>query len=89
MTKATLVCRVRTTVDIPEPLMERVKSRLVERQLTFRDLVISALERALQEDAHPPFRLKDASVGRSSEKTVSVEEINRAVDEQRRRSFGS
>ena len=79
-----LLC-MRTTVDIPDSLMGRVKSCLIERKLTFRALVISALEQSLQEDSQP-FRLRDASVGGNGEK-VSNDTINQVIDSQRESTF--
>ena len=72
---------MRTTIDLPESLMARVRTWMAERNVTFRSLVISALEQALQQNTEP-FHLRDASVG-DSQKTVSNQTINRAIDEQR------
>ncbi len=80
-----LLC-MRTSVDIPDALMDRVRVCLAKRKLTFRTLVISALENALQTEAKS-FQLRDASVGAVSETEVSSEDINRAIDEQRMPSF--
>ena len=66
--------------------MARVKLRLAERKVTFRALVITALEQVLAEESRP-FQLRDASVGGGSRETVSAEVINRAIDEQRTPSF--
>jgi Arc/MetJ family transcription regulator len=73
---------MRTTIDIPDALMARVKQRLGGHRLTFRSLVITALEDALRED-RKPFRLRDASCGMLTGSTVSSAEINNAIDEQR------
>lgn len=76
---------MRTTIDIPDSLLDRVKQVLQKRKTTFRSIVISALEKALEEDA-TPFVLRDASVGVDQgavAKTVSVKEINRHIDELR------
>ncbi len=72
---------------MPDSLMDRVKTCLAKRKVTFRGLVISALEQALQEDPKP-FKLRDASVG-SGRKKVSNAEINAAIDAQREPSFRS
>ena len=77
---------MRTTVDLPESLMDRVKNRIRERKMTFRSMVISALEKALEEDLKP-FHLRDASAGESSRTIISSEEINRHIDEQRNSEF--
>lgn len=69
--------------------MERAKRCITERKLTFRALVISALEQALETSVEP-FELRDASVGHASgadEKTVSNTKINQAIDAQRATSF--
>ena len=77
---------MRTTVDLPESLMTRIKRCLAERKITFRSLVISALEQALEEE-RKSFQLRDASVGEPSREVVSSDVINRAIDEQRNSSF--
>ena len=76
-----MLLNMRTTVELPDALMDRVKACLATRKLTFRALVISALEQALQEDPKP-FKLRDVSVGGGT-RTVSGTEINHAIDEQR------
>ena len=78
---------MRTTIDVPDDLLTRVKPLLAERKITFRALVIDAVERAIEA---PPvsFRLRDASAGHSGEGAmVSSEAINRAIDEARQPSF--
>jgi hypothetical protein len=85
--KDMLLC-MRTTVDLPESLMNRVKSCLAQRKMSFRALVISALEEALEEESKP-FKLRDASAGQPSGERVSSEAINRAIDEQRNQAFGT
>ena len=82
-----LIC-MRTTVDLPDSLMNRVKLRLSEQKLSFRALVISALEQALH-DEPKPFRLRDAAVGAASDEKVSNATINRVMDDQRSPSFTS
>lgn len=54
--------------------------------MTFRALVISALEQAVDEEAEP-FVLQDASAGASGKVPVSCEAINRAIDNQRATDF--
>jgi hypothetical protein len=73
---------MRTSIDLPDALLSRIKSRLHEQNITFRALVISALEQSLKEDTEP-FQLRDASVGNPSQNPVSAEEINSMIDEQR------
>jgi hypothetical protein len=77
---------LRTTVDIPDFLLGRVKKRIHTQNMTFRSLVILALERALEEDAEP-FRLRDASIGNRGRKTISNDEINQLIDTQRDSNF--
>ena len=81
-----MLLHMRTTVDIPDSLLRRVKTCLAERKVTFRALVISALEQSLREESRP-FELRDASVGEPARKSVSSEDINRAIDEQRNSGF--
>lgn len=76
---------MRTTIDIPDSLLDRVKQVLQKRKTTFRSVVIAALEKALEEAAIP-FVLRDASVGvdrGAPAKTVSAKEINHRIDELR------
>jgi hypothetical protein len=76
---------MRTTIDMPEDLLRRVRPLLAERKMTFRALVIDALDRVIE--ARPSsFRLRDASVGEDNA-GVSSEAINRAIDEARGPSF--
>jgi hypothetical protein len=74
--------RMRTSIDLPDALLARIKSRLHKQNITFRALVISALEQTLKEETKP-FQLQDASVGNPSQNPVSAEEINRIINEQR------
>ena len=78
---------MRTTIDVPDDLLKRARPLLAERKMTFRALVIDAVERAI---ATPPvsFRLRDASVGHTGDGGgVSNESINRAIDQAREPSF--
>lgn len=78
---------MRTTIDMPDDLLKRARPLLAERKMTFRALVIDAVERALE---NPPvsFRLRDASAGSASDDGgVSSESINRAINEAREPSF--
>ena len=78
---------MRTTIDIPDSLLDRVKQVLQKRKTTFRSVVISALEKALEEES-APFALRDASVaGDPNGRKVSAEEINRQIDESREPAF--
>lgn len=42
---------MRTTFDLPDPLLERVKISAAKQQTTMRDLVIRGLESVLKESA--------------------------------------
>ena len=78
---------MRTTIDVPDDLLKRARLLLAERKMTFRALVIDAVERALESPA-VPFRLRDASVGDAGDRSgVSSKAINRAIDEARDPSF--
>lgn len=78
---------MRTTIDVPDDLLKRVKPLLVERKMTFRALVIDAVERAIEVPG-ASFRLRDASAGQAGDgKAVSSETINRAINEAREPSF--
>ncbi|MBU0679324.1 MAG: hypothetical protein KJ626_14590 [Verrucomicrobia bacterium] len=78
-----LLC-MRTTIDMPDNLMTRAKRVMVERKITFRALVIDALEQVLQEK-QKPFILKEAAAGYDAGggARVSAEKINRAIDDMR------
>lgn len=73
---------MRTTVDLPDKLVKRIKACTAERKVTFRSLVVAALEKELAED-HGPFQLRDASVGTSNKSPVPNEVINRHLDASR------
>ncbi len=76
---------MRTTIDIPDPLMKRVKRAAAGRKTTVRMLVLDALERSLA-DKPQSFTLRDASEGNPSRK-LDAATINRAIDEQREGPF--
>ena len=76
---------MRTTIDIPAALMERVKRAAARRKTTLRRLVLDALEQSLKQKSER-FELRDAAVG-SSVATVDAAAINRAIDEQREQGF--
>lgn len=42
---------MKTTIDIPDPLLKRVKIRAVERGETLREMVLRSLERDLDAEA--------------------------------------
>ena len=70
---------------MPDDLLKRIRPLLAERKMTFRALVIDALDRAV-ETLPVSFKLRDASVGEDNA-GVSSEAINRAIDEAREPSF--
>lgn len=73
---------------MPDQLLRRVKKVGLERNMSFRAMVIDALERTLEEPS-VGFRLRDASVGTKARaiNKVSAEAINRAIDNQRDSPF--
>ncbi len=73
---------MRTTIDIPDGLLERARPALAKRHMTLRALVVDALEHLLQPES-PVFRLRDASVGHrsESEERVGSDAINRAIED--------
>jgi len=76
---------MRTTIDVPKELLERARVVMVKRGMTFRALVLDALEQALGAES-APFSLRDASAGTPAgrEGGVSPERINEAIEEQRK-----
>lgn len=76
-----LLC-MRTTVDVPDALLERVRPVLAQRGLTLRAVVVDALERLLAPEPQP-FRLRDASTGYTPEPGTAVPSaaIDQAIDE--------
>jgi hypothetical protein len=78
---------MRTTIDVPDDLLKRARPLLAERKMTFRALVIDAVERVIGTPSFP-FILRDASVGfAGGDGGVSSESINRAINEAREPSF--
>lgn len=77
---------MRTTVDLPDNLVKRIKARTAEKNVTFRSLVIAALEKELAEKSGS-FQLRDASVGACKKLPVSNETINRYLDASRDFNF--
>lgn len=73
---------VRTTVDIPDHLLERVKPHLLKKGLTLRSVVVDALERLMRPN-ETAFRMRDASVGYCAEprEGVNASQVNAAVQE--------
>ena len=77
---------MRTTIDLPDSLIQKAKNRMHKNKQTLRSLIIKGLEQVLEEDSKP-FRLRDASVGSPNSKKISSEEINKAIDAQREDRF--
>ena len=77
---------MRTTLDLPDPLFERVKNKIAKDKTTFRALVIAGLEAQLS-SSKKTFKLKDASVGNPSSPKVSAKAINAAIEEDREMRF--
>lgn len=74
---------MRTSIDLPDSLLERIRPVLASRKMTFRALVIDAVEQALARET-PPFRLRDASAGYSGKGAkITSKKINQAIDDQR------
>lgn len=82
-----MLMHMRTTIDVPDDLIRRTRPVLAARKMTFRALVIDAVERVLEA---PPvtFKLRDASAGHKSRTgEVTNEAINRAINEGREPAF--
>ncbi len=54
---------VKTTVEIPDPLLEEAKAFAAEHQMTFRMVLETALRKVLQENRKPAraYHLRDGS----------------------------
>lgn len=76
----TYLC-MRTSIDIPDALMERAKRAAARRKTTLRRLVLDALEQSLREGPRR-FKLRDAAAGDPAE-VVDAAAINRWIDDQR------
>lgn len=80
---------MRTTIDMPDGLMQRVREVSAARNTTFRALVIEALEKILEPD-RKPFQLRDASAGKAydpSQGGLSPLQINQQIDQVREGIF--
>jgi hypothetical protein len=78
---------MRTTIDMPDGLMQRVREVSAARKTTFRALVIEALEKSLL-NQDTKFELRDASAGKPRKSEgISAEQINAELDAQREGSF--
>ncbi|NOX99980.1 MAG: hypothetical protein GXP30_09655 [Verrucomicrobia bacterium] len=70
---------MRTTVDLPDTLIKRIKFHTANKKVTFRSLVITALEKELSAEKKS-FRLRDASVGNAGESIISDQTINQHLN---------
>lgn len=80
-----LLC-MRTTIDMPESLYEKLKARAAEQKTTMRDLLVEALEASFDGTRREPFRLRDASVGApdpNRDRRIRPEAVNALLDEMR------
>lgn len=70
---------------MPDVLFQRAKTMMAKRRMTFRSLVIDALERALDDQRSGRFVLREASAGYTADKRggVSSKSINQTIDETR------
>jgi hypothetical protein len=55
---------VKTTFDLPAPLLDQAKALAAKQNITVKELVISGLRKVIEESAKPdkPFKLPNASV---------------------------
>jgi hypothetical protein len=55
---------VKTTFDLPSPLLDQARALAAKRNVTVKELVISGLRKVIDESAKPekPFKLPNASV---------------------------
>jgi len=76
---------------MPDALFRRAKTVMAKRRMTFRSLVIDALEQALDERQSGRFVLREASAGYKADKQkgVSSKAINLAINETREPRRGS
>ncbi len=44
---------MRTSVDIPDPLMKKAKIRAIEEEISLKELIIRSLENELKEEKSP------------------------------------
>ncbi len=59
-----MVGNIKTTVDIPEPLLEQAKKVAAQRSTTLRELVEAGLRHVIREQRRAgKFELRDARVG--------------------------
>lgn len=59
-----MVSSMKTTVDIPEPLLEQARKVAAQRSTTLRELVAAGLRHVIREQRRAgKFELRDARVG--------------------------
>lgn len=77
---------MRTTVDLPDTLVKRIKYHTANKKISFRSLVITALEKELSAEKKS-FRLRDASAGNPEDPIISNNQINQHLDTDRDLDF--
>lgn len=79
---------MRTTIDVPDPVLRRLKRLAAARGTTVRALVLEAVDMSLRAKA-PPFVLRDASAGPpdAGDTAVSAAAVNDAIDDLREATF--
>ncbi|MEM9080495.1 MAG: hypothetical protein AAGC74_07390 [Verrucomicrobiota bacterium] len=77
---------MRTSIDLPDPLLAKIREQIKRDQTTLRSFVIQALEKAIAEPS-PPFKLRDASFGNTEDPPVSSSTINKALADLREPQF--
>ncbi|MCF6314123.1 MAG: hypothetical protein L3J39_16870 [Verrucomicrobiales bacterium] len=73
---------MRTTIDLPDALVKRIKFHTTNNKVTFRSLLITALEKELSVEKKP-FRLRDASVGNPQDPSA----FNQTISQYRNPSY--
>jgi hypothetical protein len=80
---------MRTTIDVPDPVLRRLKRMAAARGTTVRALVLEAVDISLRAET-PPFALRDASAGPppdGADTAVSAAAVNDAIDGLREGTF--
>lgn len=72
-----LLC-MRTTIDMPDALMRRLKHLAAERKSTLRELIIHSVEQHLDSPS-VAFKIRNASVGGPEDNPVSSQQIQKAI----------
>lgn len=58
-----MLTHMRTSVDIPDPILAKAKKVARARGLTFRELVLEGLRRVMQNEGKGRFKLRDGAFG--------------------------